>query len=222
MILANNLCKKFRPDLPYVINHINLRIDDGEFISLVGRSGSGKSTLLYLLSTLDRKFEGEVSYDHQQIQRMDAQKIHQLRNNEIGFVFQFHYLINELSALENILLPARKARRYEEKKSQALELLKFMGLEGKEDRLPHKLSGGEQQRVAIARALIMRPKYIFADEPTGNLDTHNGEAIMHLFKEFNQKYGTTFIYVTHDRQFASLARRQIELVDGEIMKDQLL
>ncbi len=208
--------------MPEVIKNIDLKVEDGEFISLVGRSGSGKSTLLYLLSTLDRQFTGKLGYDDLQIQQMTAERIHHLRNSEIGFVFQFHYLINELSAVENILLPTRKAKCYEEKKPEAMELLNQMGLATKEHRLPNKLSGGEQQRVAIARALIMRPKYIFADEPTGNLDTQNGEAIMQIFKDFNKKFGTTFIYVTHDRQFAGLAHRQIELVDGAIIKDQLL
>jgi putative ABC transport system ATP-binding protein/lipoprotein-releasing system ATP-binding protein len=142
-----------------------------------------------------------------------------LRNKDIGFVFQFHYLLNELTALENILLPARKAGEIKEKEPFARELLEIIGLKEKADRLPSNLSGGEQQRVAIARALIMRPKYLFADEPTGNLDSKNGEVILNLFEKFNHDFKTTIIYVTHDEIFGQRANRKIVLVDGEIKKD---
>lgn len=216
MIVARNLSKKFAPNLPNVIKNLNFSIEDGEFVALVGRSGSGKSTLLYLLSTLDRKFEGEVLYDDQDVRTMQEEDIHKLRNLQIGFVFQFHYLLNELTALDNILLPARKAGQLSERLPFALELLHKVGLADKANRLPPQLSGGEQQRVAIARALVMRPKYLFADEPTGNLDSYNGDGIMNIFKQFNLEYGTSIIYVTHDQEFAGRARRRIELVDGEI------
>ncbi len=219
MIRALHLTKRFTPQGPAVIDDLSVDIHDGNFISLVGRSGSGKSTLLYLISTLDKKYEGEVFYDQLEISHMQADTLHALRNRQMGFVFQFHYLINELTALENILLPARKAGLLKEKESFAQELLKTVGLSEKSQRFPNQLSGGEQQRVAIARALVMKPKYIFADEPTGNLDTQNGDAVMNLFLRFNQDYKTTIVYVTHDREFARRASRQIELVDGKIVSD---
>lgn len=217
MIQANSIFKSFEPTSPPVIKGIELKINDGDFISMMGRSGSGKSTLLYLLSTLDRTFDGSVTYDNVDIKKMDIKKIHELRNKEIGFVFQFHYLLNELSAIENILLPARKADQLKQKESYARELLTEIGLAEKADRLPANLSGGEQQRVAIARALIMQPKYLFADEPTGNLDSINGKLILDLFEKFNQKYGTTIVYVTHDKEFGDRASRKIKLVDGMIV-----
>jgi ABC-type lipoprotein export system ATPase subunit len=219
MIRVHHVSKKFSPELPNVLSDINFTISDGEFISLVGRSGSGKSTLLYLLSTLDRDFEGEIFFDQDDVKLLNDIKIHQIRNEQIGFVFQFHYLLNELTAIENILLPARKTGRQDSMRPFAQELLKIVGLSNKEDRFPRQLSGGEQQRVAIARALMMRPKYLFADEPTGNLDSKNGEQVMDLFQEFNQKYQTSIIYVTHDKEFSKRSRRQIELVDGKVDRD---
>lgn len=217
MISVHDLYKTFDDSNEAVIKGVNLEINNGEFISLVGRSGSGKSTLLYLISTLDRTFKGNISYDNKNIIEMNAEEIHHLRNSEIGFVFQFHYLLNELSALENVLLPARKAKLLNEKKDFALKLLKDVGLEGKEHRLPANLSGGEQQRVAIARALVMKPHYLFADEPTGNLDSQNGEIIINLFEKFNKDFGTTIVYVTHDQEFANRAQRQIHISDGVLV-----
>jgi ABC-type lipoprotein export system ATPase subunit len=216
MIRASGLIKRFRPEEKAVLNGIDLIINDGEFISLMGRSGSGKSTLLYLLSTLDRSFEGNVFIDEKDIKNLNVKDIHQLRNQNIGFVFQFHYLLSELSALENILLPARKAGLLKEKESFAYDLLSAVGLKEKAHRLPDHLSGGEQQRVAIARALIMRPKYIFADEPTGNLDSASGNIVLELFEKFNHDYGTTIVYVTHDEEFGKRAKRQIRMVDGHL------
>lgn len=216
MIQANSIFKRFEPTSDPVIKGIELTINDGDFISMMGRSGSGKSTLLYLLSTLDRTFDGTVLYDGLDIKEMDVKKIHELRNKDIGFVFQFHYLLNELSAIENILLPVRKTNQMDQKESFARELLAQIGLAEKADRLPANLSGGEQQRVAIARALIMQPKYLFADEPTGNLDSINGKMILDLFEKFNQKYGTTIVYVTHDKEFGERALKKITLVDGII------
>ena len=216
MIQAKGLIKRFGTEEKPVLNGIDLEISNGEFISLMGRSGSGKSTLLYLLSTLDRSFEGEVLIDGKDIKNLDVTQIHKLRNENIGFVFQFHYLLSELSALENVILPARKAGQMKEKEAFALELLATVGLKEKAHRLPAQLSGGEQQRVAIARALIMRPKYIFADEPTGNLDSTSGNIVIELFKKFNNDYGTTIVYVTHDEEFGKMAKRQIRLVDGHL------
>lgn len=217
MIEVKNIFKSF-PNTPTpVLKGIDLKIEDGDFISLVGKSGSGKSTLLYILSTLDNPTKGEVFYNGKNLKSFASEEIYQLRNREIGFVFQFHYLLPELTAIENILLPARKAKETEKRKNFAIELLKTVGLEDKQNRYPGELSGGEQQRLAIARALVMNPKYIFADEPTGNLDSVNGNIIMDLFKKINEENGTTIIYVTHDLDFAALAKRQVNLVDGKLV-----
>lgn len=216
MIKLVNVTKTFLNPPADVLKGINLEINNGEFISLVGRSGSGKSTLLYIISTLDKASKGSVIYDGQDVTQMPDKQIYELRNKNIGFVFQFHYLLGELTALENVLLPARKANLYKEKEPFAMELLSQVGLKGFEHRLPGELSGGEQQRVAIARALIMKPNYIFADEPTGNLDSVNGTMIIDLFEKFNKEFGTTIIYVTHDREFADRAKRKIQIADGII------
>lgn len=216
MIEAKGIVKTFPNTQAPVLKGIDLTIHDGEFISLVGKSGSGKSTLLYILSTLDNPSEGEIRYDGKKISELLPDNIYHLRNRSIGFVFQFHYLLSELTAIENILLPAIKAGEADKRRKYANELMEVIGLKGKENRFPGELSGGEQQRLAIARALIMEPKYLFADEPTGNLDSSNGKIIMDLFKRFNREKQTTVIYVTHDLDFASLAERKISLIDGRL------
>ena len=216
MIKAQSIFKTFENTKKPVLKGIDLVINDGDFISMMGRSGSGKSTLLYLLSTLDRSFEGSVEYDGRDIKKMKQDEIHKIRNKEIGFVFQFHYLINELTALENILLPARKVKEESLKTAFAKDLLDQVGLKDKADQFIGHLSGGEQQRVAIARALVMNPKYIFADEPTGNLDSHTGDAVFDLFQRFNKEFNTTIIYVTHDQTFGGKAKRKIQMIDGII------
>ncbi len=217
MIEAKGIIKSFPNTQVPVLKGIDLTIHDGDFISLVGKSGSGKSTLLYILSTLDNPSQGEIRYDGKKISELLPEDIYRLRNRNIGFVFQFHYLLSELTALENILLPAMKAGEAEKRRRYAYELIEVIGLKGKETRFPGELSGGEQQRLAIARALIMEPKYLFADEPTGNLDSTNGKIIMELFRQFNQEKQTTVIYVTHDLDFASLASQKISLVDGRLI-----
>jgi len=199
-----------------VLTDISLNIEDGSYVALTGRSGSGKSTLLYLLSSLDMPSEGNILIDGQDVTRMSERSLNQFRNENMGFVFQFHYLIAELTALENILLPARKAKRELERRSHAEFLLNKFGIGDKFNRLPRQLSGGEQQRVAIARALVMEPRYLFADEPTGSLDSVNGETVMDIIREVNQ-LGTTVILVTHERDFAKQARQQIHLADGKIV-----
>lgn len=201
----------------HILKDINLNIEDGEFTTLTGRSGSGKSTLLYVMSSLDRASSGEVHYDNQNIALFSKEKIHRFRNENMGFVFQFHYLLPELTALDNILMPVRKFHHVQDYQNRALELLETFGILKQKDRLPRQLSGGEQQRVAIARSLILNPKYLFADEPTGNLDSQNGQKVMDIFKKINATQGTTIIYVTHDPGFASLVRRQIQLIDGKLM-----
>jgi ABC-type lipoprotein export system ATPase subunit len=217
MIKTHNLTKIFPRSTVPALKEINLEIQDGEFVSLVGRSGSGKSTLLYLLSTLDTPSEGDVFYDDINVKMIPQEEIFKLRNKKIGFVFQFHYLLQELTAIENVLLPARKAKELSQRKELSLRLLDEVGLKGFENRYPSELSGGEQQRVAIARALIMEPTYLFADEPTGNLDSQNGQMIIDLFAKINREKGTTIIYVTHDKEFAARARRQISLADGALL-----
>ncbi|MEK6627625.1 MAG: ATP-binding cassette domain-containing protein, partial [Bdellovibrionota bacterium] len=148
---------------------------------------------------------------------MTKKELHNFRNQKMGFIFQFHYLLAELTALENILMPAHKTQDVMARKDRALELLGEFGIRDKANSLPSQLSGGEQQRVAIARALIMQPLFLFADEPTGNLDSSNGLLVMNLLKKINKEHGTTIIYVTHDREFAGMASRQINLVDGKIV-----
>jgi len=212
---AINISKQFNHS--YVLENINLTIQQGEFVSLCGKSGSGKSTLLYILSSLDTASSGEVILNGQELSKIRPQQLHTLRNEQIGFVFQFHYLLPELTALENVLMPTFKKKI--DKKKEAIHLLTQVGLKDKLNRLPKQLSGGEQQRVAIARALIMSPKYLFADEPTGNLDSNNGEKIMSILKEINQEKKTTIVMVTHDPDFAEMANRKINLSDGKIVSE---
>lgn len=201
----------------HILKNINLEINEGEFIALTGRSGSGKSTLLYIMSSLDKSSRGEIIIDGNNLNQLSKEQLHRFRNENMGFVFQFHYLLPELTALDNILMPARKYHSVSEFRSSALELLDTFGLSKHATRLPRHLSGGEQQRVAIARSLIMKPKYLFADEPTGNLDSQNGQIVMDIFRSINQKNKTTIVYVTHDAGFAALAQRQIHLKDGQII-----
>lgn len=218
MIRVENLRKTFGDPPVEVLKGISFELEESAFVSITGRSGSGKSTLLYSMSTLDVPTSGKVILDGVEVAKMNESELHHFRNEKMGFVFQFHYLLPELSALENVLMPTWKTRQTEARKKRALLLLEQFGLTGKEDRLPKQLSGGEQQRVAIARALILEPKFLFADEPTGNLDSTNGNIVMSIFKEISKKSGTTVIYVTHDAQYASLADRQIRLADGQIEK----
>ncbi|MEK6773517.1 MAG: ABC transporter ATP-binding protein [Bdellovibrionota bacterium] len=215
-IVIKNLKKSFGELATPVLKGICAEIGSGEFLSITGRSGSGKSTLLYIISTLDPATSGDVLIDGRKISEMDTQEVHRFRNQKMGFVFQFHHLLPELSALENVLMPAIKTGQEQARRGFALELLGEFGMKDKADRLPSQLSGGEQQRVAIARSLVMEPGYLFADEPTGNLDTANGRAAMDFFVRINRERKTTIIYVTHDKEFAEMATRQINLVDGQI------
>ncbi|MDX1958767.1 MAG: ABC transporter ATP-binding protein [Leptospiraceae bacterium] len=215
-ITVKNVNKIFpNSDIP-VLNQINLEIDNGEFVALTGKSGSGKSTLLYIISSLDKPSSGSVLYDGVDVHSLDEKQIHDFRNTTIGFVFQFHYLLPELNVLENVLLPARKTNQHEVLEKTAIDLLQKFGLKEKLQRFPSQLSGGEQQRVSIARAMIMKPKYLFADEPTGNLDSKNGEIVLQIFKEINKELQTSIVMVTHEPDFAALAKKQILLVDGTI------
>lgn len=214
MIVVENLKKSFGEPPIEVLHGLSFNIPDKTFVSITGKSGSGKSTLLYSMSTLDHPTEGKVFFDEVEIASMDQKTVHEFRNLKMGFIFQFHYLLPELSAIENVLMPARRTYQHIERKKRATDLLTEFGLGDKLNRLPRQLSGGEQQRVAIARALIQEPKYVFADEPTGNLDSANGEIVMNLLKKATREGNTTVIYVTHDPDFAALADQKIFLKDG--------
>lgn len=221
-ISLKDIKKTFGAQQMPVIDGVSLTIDEGEFVALTGRSGSGKSTLLYIMSTLDKPSSGSVSFDNVDTAKMNAATLHGFRNQKIGFVFQFHYLLPELTALENVLMPARKTNQHEKKQPRAEQLLAGFELGQKLHRLSGQLSGGEQQRVAIARALIMEPSYLFADEPTGNLDSSNGTMVMNILNEINIEKNMTIVLVTHDPEFARRARRQVVLADGRVVADERL
>ena len=216
-VRAKNIVKSFGTPPVDILKNISVEIPEGAFTSVTGRSGSGKSTLLYVLSTLDQATSGEVEIFGMNTLAMNDLYMHKLRNERMGFVFQFHHLIPELNAIENVLIPARKHSDWKKRIAYAEKLFKDFDLTNRKQHFPSQLSGGEQQRVAIARALVMEPKIVFADEPTGNLDPVNGGAVMELFKKFSREKGTTVIYVTHDEQFAALASLRIQLVDGELV-----
>lgn len=218
MIVGKNIIKEFGTPPQRVLHGLDFTIGDGEFVSISGRSGSGKSTLLYIISTLDTPSLGEVHIDGKNVSGISSDEIHEFRNKQVGFIFQFHYLLPELTALENVLLPARNLGLLREFEGYALELLERLGVRKHAHKFPSQLSGGEQQRVAIARALVMRPRYLFADEPTGNLDTANAEIVMEMLREVNRVQKTTICLVTHDPDFAAMAQREIYLVDGRIVE----
>lgn len=216
MIRGEKIVKEFGNPPQRILHDIDLEIQDGEFVSISGRSGSGKSTLLYIISSLDHASSGLVSIDGMDMSKISVEEMHRFRNIHIGFIFQFHYLLPELTSLENILLPPRNLNLMDKYNKRAFELMELLHITHVANKLPSEISGGEQQRVAIARALIMDPKYIFADEPTGNLDSANGNTVMNILKETNEKKGTTIALVTHDPDFAAMAKREIFLVDGRI------
>lgn len=203
-----------------ILHEIDLQINRGEFIALTGHSGSGKSTLLYLLGALDKPTTGQVIIDGVDISLLDDNARARLRNEKLGFVFQFHFLLPEFTVLENVMIPMFR-RGYSEKKAttKAQKTLDYLGLGHLTKRRPSELSGGQQQRVSIARALAGEPMVILADEPTGNLDSNNAELVMSLLEQHNQEQGTTIVMVTHDSSFASRASRQVTLKDGYILSD---
>jgi len=216
---AWNVCKSLGKPPHEIIHKASFKIQAGEFVSLRGRSGSGKSTLLYLLSTLDAPTSGEVLYFGKNVNHMSPQELRILRNQNLGFIFQFHYLLPELTALENVLMPARKTGAHLVKKDYARSLLEKFDLKDHMNHRPRELSGGQSQRVAVARALIMEPQFIFADEPTGSLDTQNSEKVFEIFQRINSDMKTTIVMVTHDEEFSRRAHRIIELVDGRVVRD---
>ena len=200
-----------------VLRGVDLSIGRGETISIVGPSGAGKTTLLQLIGTLDRPDSGSISYDGTELTTMNAARLASFRNRHIGFVFQFHQLLPEFTALENITIPALIAGESQSAATKkAIELLKLMGLEERAHHKPSQMSGGENQRVAVARALINRPDVILADEPSGSLDSRNKEELHKLFFDLRDRFGQTFIIVTHDEELAKLTDRTIRMVDGVI------
>lgn len=212
-----NVYKTFKP--VKVLKDINLEILDNEFVSIVGPSGAGKSTLLHLIGTLEKPDKGTVKYDDKDIYRLNDRELSNFRNKNIGFVFQFHHLLPEFSAIENVMLPALISGISKEKASEkAQELLTELNLSHRLTHKPQELSGGEQQRVAIARALINDPKVLLADEPTGNLDSQNAEEVINLFKRLHNQANLTIILVTHQESFANISDRIIHIKDGCIVK----
>ncbi len=218
MIQAKNLHKFY--DQLEVIKGVDLQIQKGEIVAIVGASGAGKTTLLQLLGTLDQpsKQEGtELYINGENVLTMNDKTLSKFRNLNLGFIFQFHQLLPEFTALENVCIPAFIANKSkQESETEAKKLLDYLGLSHRIDHKPNALSGGEQQRVAVARALINKPDVIFADEPSGNLDTHSAENLHQLFFQLRDEFGQTFVIVTHNEELANMADRKLIMVDGQI------
>lgn len=216
MIRTQNICKAYGN--LQVLKSINLEVNKGEVVSIVGASGAGKSTLLHILGTLDRPCSGSVYYDQVQVNDLQGKKMARFRNRSIGFVFQFHHLLPEFTAIENVCMPAfiggttkKQAAREAEK------LLEIMNLTQRKDHKPDQLSGGEQQRVAVARALINQPKVVLADEPSGNLDSESSNQLHQLFFHLRNKLNSTFVIATHNHDLANMADRKMEMKDGKLV-----
>lgn len=219
MIQIENLTKKFGN--LQVLKGVDLTIEKGEVISIVGSSGAGKTTLLQLIGTLDKPTGGTIRFNGEDLGRLSSKRLAAFRNKHIGFVFQFHQLLPEFTALENIMIPAFiGGADKKEAEERARELLQFMGLADRATHKPNELSGGEKQRVAVARALVNHPDVIMADEPSGSLDSRNKEDLHKLFFDLRDKYGQTFIIVTHDESLATLTDRTIHMKDGIIIDDK--
>lgn len=204
-----------------VLFGIDLELKKASFNAIIGQSGSGKTTLLNIMGLLDKPTQGKVIVDGERVDQMSSARLATVRNNTLGFIFQFHYLLPEFTALENVLLPAwiKNAKNNPERVEKANYLLEEVGLTKVKNNLSTKMSGGQQQRTAIARALINNPKIVLADEPTGNLDTENTETVYKILRKINVEFGTTFVIVTHDRRVAESADRIIEVKDGRIKMD---
>ena len=218
---SKSISKYFTDPVEFqVLKNISFDVNKGEFMTLVGKSGSGKSTLLYVLSTMDTDYTGELIIDGAITGKMSKDELAGLRNEKIGFVFQFHYLLSDFTCLQNVMLPALKLGKlsHQEIEEKAYQKLAMLGLSDQALKLSSKLSGGQQQRVAIARALINDPLIIMGDEPTGNLDSKNTRIVFDIFQELSKNYGQTIIAVTHDDDFASKSDRIVELKDGEVIR----
>jgi lipoprotein-releasing system ATP-binding protein len=218
---ANAINKSFHDPVTIpILKDVTFTINKGEFVSVIGRSGCGKSTLLYILSTMDTDYEGKLYIDRQLMNNLKERELASIRNEKIGFVFQFHYLLNEFNVLRNVMLPGIKLGKYvaKEVEHRAMEKLKILGIDDQALKLPNQLSGGQKQRVAIARALINDPLIIMGDEPTGNLDKKNSETVFDIFHQLTKEFNQTLLIVTHDNEFASRTQRIIEMEDGRIVK----
>ncbi len=201
-----------------VLKSVDIRINAGEIVSITGPSGAGKSTLLQLLGTLDMPKNGSITYDGIEVSSLSAKNLAHFRNQNIGFIFQFHHLLPEFTALENVCMPAFiMGISKRDAEVRAKELLSMLGLGDRLEHKPNELSGGEQQRVAVARALMNKPKIIFADEPSGNLDTENANELHHLFLKLRNEFGQTFVIVTHNQELADMADRCIQMKDGQVV-----
>lgn len=222
MIKISNVWKEYSVDGDVTftaLKDVSVKIDEGEFCSIIGTSGSGKSTLMHIIGLLDKPSRGKILINDRDIAHLSDNEISTIRNEFVGFVFQQFNLINKLTILENVLLPtiySHKKLAYDPK-TRAMELLKRFGIDTKANSYPNKISGGQQQRVAIARALIMSPKLILADEPTGNLDSKTGQEIIKLLTQLNNEDGITVVIVTHDPNVAKTAKRTIRIQDGQIV-----
>ncbi len=220
ILRVEHISKCFRKPVEFqVLNDVSFEIDKGEFVSIMGKSGCGKSTLLYILSTMDTDYEGELYFENQLITGLKADNLARLRNEKIGFVFQFHYLLAEFTVLENVMLPAKKLgkKSIEEIEHDAMQKLKLLGIEDQALKIASRISGGQKQRVAISRALINNPAIIMGDEPTGNLDSKNSDIVFSIFKELSQQEKMSLLIVTHDEDFAHRTDRIIQMGDGKII-----
>ncbi len=216
LLVAKDIWKQYGT-VP-VLKGVSMELSRGELVSIVGPSGAGKSTLLYIVSSLEKADKGQILFDNQSIDQMDNQALAQFRNTKIGFVFQFHHLLPEFTSIENVSIPGWIGKQDKNiVAKRAIELLDFLGLADKQDKKPHQLSGGEQQRVAVARALINNPALIFADEPTGNLDSENAHAMHALFLQLKKEMNQSFLIVTHNEALAKLSDRTLTMKDGHFM-----
>jgi lipoprotein-releasing system ATP-binding protein len=216
MLTGKNIYKRY--GLVEVLKGVDIEIARGEIVSIVGPSGSGKSTLLHILSTLDKGDQGEITMNNTRINTLQGKKLAAFRNRNIGFVFQFHHLLPEFSALENVCIPGWLAgTRKKDVEERAKQLLSMLGLSHRMDNKPNQLSGGEQQRVAVARALINKPEIVFADEPTGNLDSANARELHQLFFDLRKQFQQTFLIVTHNEELATQSDRVLHMKDGKIV-----
>lgn len=221
ILKTENVDKYFYDPVEFqVLKNVSFEVYKGEFLTMVGKSGSGKSTLLYILSTMDTDYGGTLTIDKEVMTGKSVDRLAQVRNEKIGFVFQFHYLLPEFSCLRNVMIPALRLGRYseEEIEARAMKKLEILGLQDQALKPASKLSGGQQQRVAIARSLINDPLLIMGDEPTGNLDSRNTDIVFGIFRELSQEFGQTIIAVTHDEDFARKSDRIIEMRDGEVLE----